>query len=302
MTSGLQKPDYHYVAYIDESGDPGLKRIKPLQPAGSSEWLIVSGVVIDARREIEVPTWITNALVALQSKQLKDIHFAKLNEGRRAIMCEAVASLPLRCFAVASNKKNMQGYHNPDAAQVPSDNWFYCWLTRVLLERITNFVASDSLMRFGETKRVKVEYSERGGLRYSQMKAYYEWIRAKSRSGNMYLTAGDIEWATIHPHLLEVHPHQTRAGLKLADTVAGAFFQAADCIESGPCEPRYAILLEDRMARIPDRVGGQIAGYGLKLLPGLRAAKLSSAQEKVFRHYGYPKQWWAPASSTPGAS
>jgi hypothetical protein len=301
MSSSIQKPDYHYVAYVDESGDPGLKRVKPVDAVGSSEWLIVSGVVIDAKREVEVPGWMAGALAALGSRQLKDIHFAKLNDVRRAVMCRQVASRPLRCFVVASNKKNMRNHHNPNAAKVPSDNWFYCWLNRVLLERMTHFVATDSIKRHGEIKRVKVEYSERGGLRYSQMRAYYEWLRPKSRAGNMFLTAGDFEWDTIHPHLLEVHPHQSRAGLKLADTVAGAFFQAADCVESGPCNPGFAKLLKDRMARDPDKFGGQVAGYGVKLMPSFYGAKLTTKQAEIFRFYGYPQQWWAPASSAPGA-
>ncbi len=301
MSAGIQKPEYHYVAYVDESGDPGLKRIKTRATAGSSEWLIVSGVVIDAEREAEVPHWIKAARDSLPSKQLKDIHFSKLNVAGRTTLCRSVAALPLRCFVVASNKKNMEGYNNQNAAKVPSDNWFYCWLTRVLLERMTHFVAAHSRAKYGEVKRLKVEYSERGGLRYAQMRAYYEWIRPKSRADNMFLTAGDIEWDTLHSHLLEVYPHQSRAGLKLADVVAGAFFQAADCAESGPCDASYAKLLHDRMARAPDKVGGQISGYGVKLLPGFKAAKLTAEQQEIFKFYGYPKQWWAPASSAPRA-
>lgn len=302
MSSDIQKPEYHYIAYIDESGDTGLKRIKTLDdPAGSSEWLVIAGVVVDATREPDVPAWIASARSSLGGNQIKDIHFRKLSDARRAIMCREVASRPLRCFVVASNKKNMRNYHNANAAKVPSDNWFYCWLTRILLERMTHFVATDSIKRHGSVKYMKVEYSERGGLRYPQMRAYYEYIRPKSRAGNMFLTAGDFQWETIHPHLLEVYPHQSRAGLKLADTVAGAFYQAADFVESGPCNPIFAKLLKDRMARDPDKVGGQIAGYGVKLMPGFGEAKLTSKQAEVFRFYGYPRQWWAPASSAPGA-
>jgi len=301
MPADPYKPDYDYVAYVDESGDPGLKRVKPLDHPGSSEWLVVGAAVIRKEFEPEVPGWIRGALTALKSKQLKDIHFADLNEPRRAIMCKHIAELPARFFAVASNKKNMRGYINHRAAKVFSDNWFYCWMTRVLLERITLFVAADANARFGEPKRVKVEYSERGGLRYGQMKAYYELLRDDSRSGNLFLNQGDLVWETLHPLLLEVWPHQTRAGLKLADTVAGAFFQAADCIDSGPCDPTYAKLLEPRMARVPDVRGGQIAGFGLKLMPSFKTAALTPAQQEIFRYYGYPKQWWAPVPSTPEA-
>jgi hypothetical protein len=278
-----------------------LKRVRPVDRNGASEWLVVGGVVIRKEYEPAVPGWISDALKAMNSRQLKDIHFADLNEQRRAIMCQHVANLPLRCFAVASNKKNMRGYANPRAAKTLSDNWFYCWMTRVLLERITLFVAADSMARFGEVRKVKIEYSERGGLRYAQMKAYYELLRDDSRANNLWLNAGDIAWPTIHPLLLEVWPHQSRAGLKLPDTVAGAFFQAADCLDSGPCNPSWAKLLSPRMARVPDITGGRVSGYGLKLLPGFRKAALTKEQESIFRFYGYPKQWWAPDPSTPEA-
>ena len=152
----------------------------------------------------------------------------------------------------------------------------------MLLERITHFVGSHSRSHHGGIKRVKVEYSQRGGLRYSQMKAYYEWIREKSRAGNMFIKSGDMEWETLHPHLLKVWPHETRAGLKLADTVAGAFFQACDNLDSGPCNSSLAERLSDRMARVPDRMSGQAAGYGVKLIPNFRTAKLSSDQERFF--------------------
>jgi hypothetical protein len=36
-------PEYHYVAYVDESGDPGLDTVKPIDPGGASEWLVVAG-------------------------------------------------------------------------------------------------------------------------------------------------------------------------------------------------------------------------------------------------------------------
>jgi hypothetical protein len=55
------------------------------------------------------------------------------------------------------------------------------------------------------------------------------------------------------------------------------------------------------MGRVPDIIGGQVAGFGLKLLPGLKQAALTPEQEAIFRFYGYPKQWWAPAPSTPQA-
>jgi hypothetical protein len=53
MAEDPYNPDYEYIAYIDESGDQGLERVKPLDANGSSEWLIVSAVVIRKQNEAE---------------------------------------------------------------------------------------------------------------------------------------------------------------------------------------------------------------------------------------------------------
>jgi hypothetical protein len=40
MMSDLTKPpEYYYVACIDEAGDPGIRRVRPHDPNGGSEWL-----------------------------------------------------------------------------------------------------------------------------------------------------------------------------------------------------------------------------------------------------------------------
>src|SRR5215211_7450836 len=39
LRSRLSEP--YYIAYIDEAGDPGLTRVRPQDPNGSSEWLVL---------------------------------------------------------------------------------------------------------------------------------------------------------------------------------------------------------------------------------------------------------------------
>lgn len=285
-------PEYGYVAYIDESGDDGLKAVKPLTVPGSSEWLVLSAVVIRAENQSKVPEWANSILSRFRYRQTSQIHFTDLNDAKKAAACDAVSKLDIRCFVVASNKKNMQGYNNPFAGKIPSSNWFYCWLTRVLLERVTGFVAEKAALDPTKPKLLRIEYSARGGLRYSQMNAYYEWMRLKKH--NPYLPWGKICWDVMHPHLMYVYPHYEREGLQLADIVASAFFKACDKHDTGACDPSFAKRLSPRMGRTPDRQDGQIAGYGLKLMPSWRKARLDSDQAEIFKYYGYPKQWWDP--------
>lgn len=139
--------DYRYVAFIDESGDTGLDLVKPMDPNGASEWLIIGAVVVRAEHEAEMSTWLTDITSQLKGHQRPGIHFADLRKpAKKRLVCSKIADLPMRIFAMTSNKKNMKGYANPFAGSIPSDNWFYCWMTRILLERVTHFVKT-----FGDT-------------------------------------------------------------------------------------------------------------------------------------------------------
>jgi hypothetical protein len=49
---------YAYVAYIDDAGDDGLRKVRPIEPDGASELLVQSAVVVAAQREAEVLPWL----------------------------------------------------------------------------------------------------------------------------------------------------------------------------------------------------------------------------------------------------
>jgi hypothetical protein len=287
-------PEYEYLAYIDESGDPGLNRVKGIDANGASEWLILGAAVFRRQYEPRIEGWIRDITSGFRGHQKFGIHFADLNPAKRLLVCEKMRALPARYWVVASNKKNMKGYQNPWASLIPSKNWFYCWMTRLLLERITHFVARDSASRFGAPRLLKIVYSERGGISYEQMNAYYTWLKFKDVAGTQVLALGELTWTVMDRRLLEVAAHNDRAGLHFADTVASAFFKACDFRDTGECDPQFAKLLEPRMGRFPDILDGGIAGYGVKIMPSFRGARLTRDQEKIFKFYGYPRQWWAP--------
>ena len=186
----MSESDYHYIAYIDEAGDDGLKRVRPIDENGSSEWMMLSAVVVKATREKEVESWVEDIRSGLWRHQAGDIHFSKLNANKKLYVCEQMAGLSARYFVLCSNKKNMRQYDNPFAGKIPSKNWFYCWMTRVLLERVTDFIEWHSIKEYGSPKKLRVEYSIRGGLSYSQMSAYYTWLKMKGPTENLSFHGG----------------------------------------------------------------------------------------------------------------
>lgn len=292
----LQPPEYRYVAYIDEAGDPGLNRVSPRTPGGASEWLILSAVLAPAELESHIANWIDDLIKLMGSHQMRDLHFLKLNASRKSLACSFLASKNVRIFVVCSNKQNMEGYRNVNAEKVPSDNWFYCWLTRILLERVTHYVNTAALTRYGAAAKVKIEFSQRGGLRYSQLRAYYEWLKHRSSAGKVavFTPFGEMQYATLHHDLLKVHPHTERAGLKFADIAASAFFRAVTPNAAGNCDTSFAKLLAPKIAYAPG--SSLVAGYGVKLLPKWRVLdhfEVPEIKRAIFRFYGYPNHvWW----------
>lgn len=249
---------------------------------------------------------VESMMKAINSRQLRDIHFQKLNDQRKLLVCNILAEKKnVRLFVVCSNKRNMQGYRNFKAEAIPSQSWFYCWLTRILLERITDNVLAASQKRYNEAKYVKLEFSQRGGLSYSQMHAYYEWIRMKSANGRvpLYLPWGRVEFDVLHPALFRVYNHNERAGLKLADIAASAFFKAIDIYDTKNRDAQFAKALAPRMAHAPN--AKQIGGYGVKLWPSwtklTKEVGVPRDQLEIFSHFGYPSNyWWQVDSVEPG--
>jgi hypothetical protein len=74
-----KQPEYGYVAYIDEAGDPGLTKVAPRASGESSEWIVVSAALIPAELEGEVGAWVAAMMKAMNSHQMRDLHFQKLN-------------------------------------------------------------------------------------------------------------------------------------------------------------------------------------------------------------------------------
>ena len=279
-----------FVVYIDESGDDGLRRVQPVDTHGSSEWFVLSAVVVRVERDAEAIQWVKNIVGKFTGAQRSDLHYADLSPTKRRVACQDIAQLPVRCFVVMSNKKNMRSYANPKPAY--ERNWFYWWCARLLLERVTQFCAMRSLREYGEIRSLRVMFSQRGGMSYSRFRTYMNLLRFESEIGSLKLTAGDLDWRVIDLEQVFAYDHRQLADLQIADAVAGSFFQAVSQDNGRTCDPSNAQLLEPRMYRGPR---GAIIGNGVKPMPTLRAMKLSMEQRLLFEFYGYPtKGWWAP--------
>lgn len=285
----VEAPSYGYIAYIDEAGDPGLKTVRPIDENGASEWLVISAAVMKAERENKIVDWVSGLVDDLDIRQRRDLHYRTLSPTRKRVAGERIAKMPLRGFAICSNKKNMRQHQNHRAAKVPSQQWFYNFCVRLLLERVTAFCDARTLSDYGERRKVKIEFSERGGHRYSQTSAYHYYLREQQQGGRLYLNKREPITDLLDWHLMEAHPHETRAGLQLADFVGSAFYQAIDTGGQAVWNVEPAQALSPIMAK----ENGTTKDFGVALFPSRWwEAGLTKDQERIFRYYGYDFVRW----------
>lgn len=273
-----------YVAFIDESGDPGLKRVRPIDPDGASEWLALGAVVVRAENEQKAVDWVRELRRSIGSVQGPDIHYKRLSVRQKLEACTIVSSLPIRSFVVLSHKTNMKGHRNYNVEKYAGPRgWFYNWCVRLLLERVTDFCAKDSQSKYGSTSKIKFLFSERGAVEYRWLSAYIELLSKQSKNSTSVLTKRLVHPDTISPDMIEVAPHSMSAGCQLSDIVVSAFYNAADT--SGP---RWNVEPASSLKRCVAKEGGFYHDYGLTLQPTPPwRANLNEKQKIIFERYGY---------------
>jgi hypothetical protein len=277
-------PPVGYIAYVDEAGDDGLGRIRPLDHRGVSEWLVLSCVLIRADREPEVLPWLRDIISQLKQHQIRYLHFRELRDDKKLLACEYISQLPVRLFAVASHKRNMKGYFNDRASQAKINvtAWFYCWLMRILVERVSDYCHRRSIKHHGEMKTVRFEVASRGGVKLPDVVTYLNYLKDQEEIGLLYNDYWAPSWPVMDFEKLYSYPAKERAGLQLADCVASAFFAGLELNNEGYVKPDFAKALRDRMC-LSKR--GRVYDYGLKVWPQHARIMVQPNQREILDYY-----------------
>src|SRR3546814_5265791 len=100
----------------------------------------------------------------------------------------------------------------------------------------------------GQILPIKIDFTRRGGHRYSHTRAYRIYLDHRRKAGSTFLEKRLVRTDMLSTDLMEDHPHDSRAGLQLADVIASAFYQAADCLGPGSWDVEPAKALTRIMA------------------------------------------------------
>jgi hypothetical protein len=284
-TQTLLKP--YYIAFIDEAGDPGLNTVRPIDTNGGSEWLCLGACVIRAAHEADLTNWVHAIEASAGIRHTSNLHYRNLPAFRKRIVCAELAKLPIRAFVLTSNKKNMRQYRNARAERMKSQQWFYNFCLRLLLERVTHFCYEHARSDNARNRFLKIIYSERGGHSYGQTVAYHELLKNQAKAGALILTKRRIFWEVLDWRLAEAASHKSSAGAQLADVIASSFYQAIDTLPPTKWNNEFAKLLKPIVAKDD----GHYFNYGLALQPTPPSkAKLTDQQKELFEFYGY--EFW----------
>ena len=275
---------HKYVIYIDEAGEPGVKQKPAVELQKSSEWFVVSAVVVSAERDQDVVDWVRDMREAVRAQQRTPLHFRKLSRPNQERVSRMLSTKDVRIFTVASHKTNMRGHQNRRLGSSLGRGEFYNWCLRLLLERVTDWCARRSRKAAQKVEPARLIFSERGGHDYDHLTSYIDLLNMQASTGTTFLAVREITPGVISSSTCEILPHHQRAGLQLADIAASSFFQAADSqlpTHSLAC----ATSLKLRTAIAPRK--RDQAEYGLLKLPFRHQGEILEADRPLFELFGY---------------
>ena len=279
---------YDYVLYVDESGDTGLNSISTETIDGATEWFVLGGVLVRAEIEDKVARWSREFREHLDVKQARSLHYTKLSPQRKLTACGLLGNKSnTRVFTVISNKRNIENHHNPQAAAVMNNyDWFYCWMIRLLLERVTEFVENCDKNEGRECGQIRCEFSKTGALSGRNMRQYFDHNNFFKERSRRNTPLGQVRWQHIHAENVFEFKNSERSGLQMADLVAGSFYNALEHRKTKNPGSIYAKQFYKVVAKKPST--GRRYGFGVKLLPSYDNCNfLTNEQRSIFEIYGY---------------
>lgn len=262
---------HSHIAYIDESGCDGIKNFKsPGDQGGTSHWLTIGGLIVNAAQDPNLPTWRDSILANFPNCQRSDLHFSDLKHEQKIVACKIIKALPVISIAIMSNKTTIPNHSRPDLFR--PKNKLYWYLCRYLIERISIYCFNT---RANPTDTVKLIFSRRGGMNYQDFRDYLKTLKDNEQNRG---TSSYIKWDVIDIDDVEAIDHKKRAGLQIADSVAYSFQAAVEPNFYGETESRYAKILKP----ITHHSRGRYLGIGIKPVPTLAEMSLNNEQREFF--------------------
>jgi Protein of unknown function (DUF3800) len=234
-----------FIAYVDESGDEGFSFQR-----GSSEWFVISAVVLRASTELGTVKALDEVKALLGKQPMKPLHFRSLEHHQRVAFVERLATERMRCISICVHKPSLR---DPESFREKFRLYFYAG--RFLLERISWYCREIRHPRDTGDGSVRIVFSNRRNMSYQAFGGYLDVLRAKADDA--------IDWNIVRREQIEARGHAERRGLQIVDAVASGYWYGLNRNRFGHTEDRYARILHP----LAYKRNGRCRSYGLKFFP-----------------------------------
>lgn len=275
---------HKFTLYVDEAGDDGLKAHLNEDKDLSSEWFVLGGIVSKTSDEPDLLRILNDGASKAGLPFGRDIHFARLNHKKKAIICHELALGPFRWFCVISHKKNMRAHRNSRAESISKKQKFlYNWMLRLLLERVTRYCReyNDVCSIKSNVNDLKVILSDRGGLRKPDFGDYFTRLWMQYHNGTTHLQKGLVDFSVFDPPNIFISPNSEKYGLQSADFIVSAVYKALP--QKRQQTPKYEYI-ETLMPRCAP-LDGKLFGAGIVIFPPDWEKSLSGEQLKAIKYF-----------------
>lgn len=238
-----------FTAFIDEAGDEGYNIVPPPQRR-SSEWFVLTAAVCETRSVDRIESLIP-----------EPFHFRKAKHHDRVGFIEKICDplfVSFTAMAVIVHKPSISS----QAAARNRSHYLFDYATKLLLERISWYC--DEHPSRGS---VQIIFSRRGQLNLDRINRYLERLidlTVISEEHRLPIIArNSIRWGIVRPDSIDAQPHDSMAGLRIADAVASGCASAIEWSPALTTEHRYLKMLKPKFYR----KGARCLGYGIKFIP-----------------------------------
>lgn len=223
-----------YLAYIDESGDEGIKK--------GTVWFILTAVIVEKETELKISKTIDEIKSKIGISSGKPLHWKELrnkNVSKKRYIIDRLSKEDFVYTNVIINTYDMEN-------EKLQGKLLYNYVCRYLLERISWYVGDNN-------GTVDIVFSNRSNISYPELKEYMETL------------FNDNE-CQIRKHVItsfSVFEPSQRKMLQFADACASSLAEAFEKDSLGYYDERFVMTLQKKLYRRK----GKLLSYGLKIFP-----------------------------------
>lgn len=234
-----------YIAYIDESGDEGIKK--------GTEWFILTAVIVERENDLKTSKAIDDIKTALKIPPHKPFHWKEIRKKHRSKKRLAIDRISEEDFVYINIVVNTYDINNGKL----QGHLLYNYFCRYLLERISWFVHENNGV-------VDLIFSNKSNISYPELKKYLQSLH--------YELDCEIKWHTIRNFY--VFNSSQKKMLQFADACASSLAEAFNKDIYGYYDDIFVMTLHNKLYRRK----GNLLSYGLKIFP-------TESLNKYFQEY-----------------